>query len=479
MSMTQSLNNALSGLNASAKLAEATSSNLSNALTEGYGRRRVDLASQVVGGAGAGVTLEGITRIKDKGILADRRLSDAELGGFSQRSTGLVALERTIGRPEDNSGLANRIVALEAALTTAAAEPASDLRLDGVLIQLEGLADKLNSDQDGIQRQRETVDRDIAQQVDTLNTTLKQIEGLNTNIARSEIEGSDSAALRDQRQVAVDKLSDIVPLRLFERENGRIAIMSTRGEMLLDGPAPTYDFGRTSTIMPHMTLAAGTLSGVSRDGTPFNAGFGRLQGGSLEAAFKLRDETLVDAQTDLDAVARDLMERFEDTGVDPSRGTLPGLLTDNGAAFNTLNASGLAGRISVNAAVDPALGGALSRLRDGVGAATPGPVGDGAQINRWLDGLAQGRSLASGGASETAAGHAASFAARIGADRVQAEQDTAFASGRWSALKQAELADGVDTDFEMQMLLRVEQAYAANARVIQTVQAMMRELMEI
>jgi flagellar hook-associated protein 1 FlgK len=50
---------------------------------------------------------------------------------------------------------------------------------------------------------------------------------------------------------------------------------------------------------------------------------------------------------------------------------------------------------------------------------------------------------------------------------------------RQDALKTAELATGVDSDQELQNLLRIEQAYAANARVLQTIDAMMQRLMEL
>ncbi len=46
-------------------------------------------------------------------------------------------------------------------------------------------------------------------------------------------------------------------------------------------------------------------------------------------------------------------------------------------------------------------------------------------------------------------------------------------------LKDSELALGVDSDQEMQDLLKIETAYAANARVIQTLEAMLREILEI
>lgn len=41
------------------------------------------------------------------------------------------------------------------------------------------------------------------------------------------------------------------------------------------------------------------------------------------------------------------------------------------------------------------------------------------------------------------------------------------------------MGDGVDSDAEMQKLLQYEQAYAANARVIQAVNDMMDQLLRI
>ena len=63
--------------------------------------------------------------------------------------------------------------------------------------------------------------------------------------------------------------------------------------------------------------------------------------------------------------------------------------------------------------------------------------------------------------------------------RVLGDEDLSFAAARWDALRQAELADGVDTDQEMQKLLLIEQAYAANAKVIQTIGTLIQRLMEI
>ena len=60
-----------------------------------------------------------------------------------------------------------------------------------------------------------------------------------------------------------------------------------------------------------------------------------------------------------------------------------------------------------------------------------------------------------------------------------ADAREANAASVQSALRQQELSRGVDTDAEMQNLIRIEQMYAANARVVQAAEAMLDELMRM
>ena len=231
-----------------------------------------------------------------------------------------------------------------------------------------------------------------------------------------------------------------------------------------------------------MTLVSGALSGITLDGVPIDAttGIGRLDGGSLGASFALRDQTLVDAQVTLDGIAADLIARFEDPANDPTLapGDL-GLLTDEGGTLDLADIPGLAGRILVNPIVDPTQGGTLTLLRDGLNAAGPGPAGSAVQLDRWIGALSETRSDLPGSSARSAAGRMADFTSQIGSTRLQAEETLSFTAARWDTLHEAELASGVDTDLELQTLLRVEQAYAANAKVIQTVDFMMQRLMEL
>ena len=483
MSISQSLSNALSGLTASSRMAEVVSSNLSNALTDGYGRRSLDLSSHSVGGRGAGVRIDGVTRHVDRGILGDRRLADSELAGQQRLFDALSRLEATMGAVGDPHSLSARLTALEQALATAAGDPSSDVRQNTVVNRLTGVTTALNDSATGLRTLRQEAEDSIKTQVDQLNTALRQVETLNTDILRSRTSGEDASALIDQRQLVIDRISAIVPVREIERSNGTAAVMTTSGQMLIDGPALQFGFAAANYVTPDMTLASGALQGITRDGVPLvgsASGYGRLGGGSLAAAFALRDDTLVAAQAGLDAVARDLIDRFASPATDP--GLAPGdagLLTDAGAAFDPLDEIGLAGRIRVNAAVDPAQGGASWRIRDGVNATAQGAAGDATQINRWLDALSATQSLASGGAARSASGHVAGLASTLGSQRLNAEDRLSFVTARWDSLRAAELAGGVDSDHELQMLMRIEQAYAANAKVMQTVQSMIQTLMEI
>jgi flagellar hook-associated protein 1 FlgK len=169
---------------------------------------------------------------------------------------------------------------------------------------------------------------------------------------------------------------------------------------LLDGSAAVIGFSTTHTITPEMTQASGGLSGITINGRPYDtAGSASpILGGTLGALFAVRDDLAVSAQGRLDAAARDLVERFSSATVDPTLVPgAPGLFTDAGAAFDPFNEAGLAGRLTLNAAADPAQGGALFRLRDGLGAATEGAPGNGTLLTALHDALTGARPLSSAG----------------------------------------------------------------------------------
>lgn len=482
MSLSGALSNAITGLNAASRSAQVVSSNLSNVMTDGYGRREIELGARYGTGAG-GVQLVGITRYENTAMIAEMRSANSEmaydetLAGFHSRLEGLV------GTPDSASSLSARLADLEASFVAAASRPDLSVRLDAVVQNTATVARSLGDVSSGIQDMRQDADRSIGQAVDQINTQLEQVKELNAEIARNENSGLDASGLKDQRQVLIDGIAEWIPLKEVDRGQGRVALYTLGGAQLVDGPASELSFSTTNTIVPHMTLEAGLLSGLSINGVEVsvNPESGPLRGGKLTALFDLRDSEAVSAQAELDAVARDLVERFQDPSIDATRGVGDaGLLTDGGAAFDPLNEVGLAGRLEVNALVDEAQGGASWRLRDGLGALTPGAAGNSGLIQDYYDALGASRTIGSGkfsGESRSATQLSASVTSDIGINRLTREREFTFSVTRASEIEAMVLAEGVDSDQEMQKLMMIEQAYAANAQMLQTIDEMMDTLM--
>ncbi|MDH2326764.1 flagellar hook-associated protein FlgK [Cereibacter sp. SYSU M97828] len=428
MSLTAALSIARSGLTVSSRAAEMTSQNVANALTEGYGLRELALSSRMTGG----VAVTGVTRFADRALIGDRRIADAGAAADGSVAAFLSKIEKSIGTTGAGS-LGGMVSGLETALIDAASQPQSDARLAAVVSAGGALAGHVRGITDQTQGARQDAETGIASAVDEINAALKQLEDLNARIAVDGSQGRDVGALLDQRQQTVDRIAQHVPLREIDRGNGQIALMTKDGAMLLDGKAAQLGFQKAGVIVPGMSVESGALSGLTLNGQPLPlSGAGGAGGGNLAAQFAIRDTLAPEAQAALDTFDADLRARFAGTGL-----------------------------FTGEAAAEP------WRLRDGLDAAAPGAGGDASRLNGMLSGMA-GLSAA---ATEVLSG--------VSTKRVTAEAAAAFSTARADTLRVAELQGGVDTDTEMQKLLMIEQAYAANAKVIQTVDAMMQALLGI
>jgi len=480
MSMSGALGNAISGLSAAKRSADLVATNIANASTGGYGRREIELAA----GNNGGVQVASITRVMDRAALADRRDADAAMAMADTQNAALTRIADAIGEPGSGASLHDSIVGLETSILSAAEYPESEPRLAAAVDAAKRLAARLGAISDAVQTQRARADMDIARTISQLNADLASVAELNIDIQRAMIAGDPSPALIDDRQRIIDRISEAVPVRELDRGNGKVALMSEAG-LLLDGRASELSFVPATIVTADLDIASGTLSGVALDGVPVDMARERsaLSGGRLQGLFAVRDAIGPGIQTDLDAVARDLIERFADPAIDPTLTPgAPGLFTDGGGPFVAADERGLAARLEVNAALDPALGGAAWRLRDGIGAAAPGLVGDARGLQRLGEALSGVRPPSSGSfgpVPRDAATLAGDLLSGVGAARVAAEADKTYAATLAASLNRDLLADGVDTDAEMQKLLLIEQAYAANARVVNTVQSMLDTLMEI
>lgn len=480
MGISNALNNATSGLTASSRLADTIANNVANALTPGYGKRVTELSSLSLGGYGSGVRVTGTARTETAFITAERRAMDAAAGQAGALSATYERIATALGEPGASGALATRATALETALMSAVAAPQSLTELTDAALAARGLAEGLNAASQEATRLRTEADAEIARQVGTVNESLGAIRDINARITAMRSSGGDVSALQDEQDRLTDKIATIIPLRTVKREGDQLAIYSAGGAPLLDGRVWTLGFQQgPSVVTPGMTLGA-PLGGLTQDqggAAPVAVG-GLMDGGSLSALFRTRDAIVPEFQAEIDRYAAELVERFETlvpAGARDAAGA--GLFVDAGAGV------GAAGRIALNAAVDPTQGGAAWRLRDGLAAGSPGDEGNGAILQSLADAMSTARA-ATGWVTQNASADAGTMASELSsfyaARAVGGEESRAYLAGRQTTLAESEMnVIGVDTDAELQSLTLVQQAYAANARVLSVIDDLMKRLLEV
>lgn len=470
MTLTNAFSNATSGLAATAKAVQVASTNIANALTEGYAPRQLDLASASVGG---GVRMTGVRREVDPALLRLSRDASGEQGNSATRATAWRGIEAAFGLPGEGLGLL--VDRFDQALISASARPDLTSRLDTAVDAARDLAQAINQTESTIQASRTDADTAIARDVSTLRDGLGRVDDLNDKIVALKAAGQSTLSLEDERSALVLSMSEIVPMQDIARSDGRVMLFTKAGHLLLDLEPAEIGFSATPAVTATAAVGAG-LSGLTINGLSVRTdGNGPLAGGRLAANFAWRDTDAVAAQTRVDALTHDLISRF--AGIDATLAAgQPGLFTDAGAMATATPGIGLAGRLAVHSALDS---GASWRLRDGLGAAVTGPVGDPAHINTLSDALSAPRLLSGTTTQAGFARHIADAVAMISTQRQRAEDSQTSANQRRATLDDQIFANGVDTDAEMQRLLVIEQNYAANARVIETADAMLRRLLEI
>ncbi|MFV0244999.1 MAG: flagellar hook-associated protein FlgK [Qingshengfaniella sp.] len=482
MSLSGALASAVSGLTAASRGAGVVAANVANAQTDGYGRRGLELASAADGGQG--VRIVSVERHVDKALLDDLRQSSGALAEHATQAGFLDRLAEAQGLAGDGTSLSDALSELEGSLVEASSRPESDGRLTAVVSAADELVEKIGRISKTIQSERARADAAIAADVETLNSALQRLDELNGDIARYKGDRDLAVGLLDERQRLVDQVAQIVPVREFPRSNDQIALITTGGALLLDGTAAEIGFTASPVVTPYQTYSASTLSGLTFNGQPvdLNRSNHGLSGGRLAGNLAIRDTLGVAAQADLDAFSRDLIERFASPTADPT--LTPGdagLFTDAGFALNPVNETGLSARLALNTLVDPDGSAETWRIRDGLGAAAPGDVGQAAGLILLGNALTDTRTVMSGSmAGRVLSAPDLLFESLAHADqqlaRVETRQSNVMA--RTDALTLKLQRDGVDTDQEMQRLLMIEQAYAANAQVIQSVETMLDRLME-
>ncbi|MDA9389827.1 flagellar hook protein FlgK [Bradyrhizobium sp. CCBAU 45394] len=486
MSLTAALDSARASLMASGIQSSTISRNIAGASAAGYSRKIAVLDNL----PGAGVYVASIQRAASSGLYNNVLTATSSSAKQGAIYDGLQKIaSATVDDTELDQSPTAQLNALKKALQQYANAPDNTTLAQAAITSAKDMATALNQATNTVQSVREGADADMATSVANINQLLTQFDQVNNAVVRGTIAGDDVTDYLDQRDSIVSKLSQEVGVSMSIRANGDAALYTDSGVVLFDKTARTVSFTATN-----IYTAGTTGNAVYIDGVPVTGANSvmPLKSGKLAGLAQLRDQDSVTYQSQLDEIARGLINTFRES--DQTAAALPdvpGLFTYPGAPAIPASATvsvGLAGLISVAASVDPAQGGNPNLLRDGAISGnvayrynTAGNAGYSARLQQLIGGMDASQPFdvtTQGKPSGSLIDFASSSTSWIENQRKTADSNVTYQK---TLLDRSTAAlsnvSGVNMDDEMSLMLQVERTYSASSKIISTVDQMLQSLL--
>lgn len=494
MSLSTAFNIISSSFAANAAQTAVVSNNISNVNTTGYSRQIANVVTNAYGGA----DVASVTRIANTALAEQVATSTAAAAAANAISAGLATLAATVddsssstsssGSTQNGASPSAMLANLASALTTYETSPTSSSAADAAVAAAKDLASALNQGDAAVNQVREQADQDMASSVSTINSLLAEFKTANDTVVSGLTSGDSVASAEDARDSIVSQLAGQIGVTTTTAKDGSMSIYTDSGVTLFQDTARTVSFTPTSTYVDGVSGSAVTVDGVAITGSN---SIMPIQSGALAGYAELRDTIAPQYQAQLDQIAGGLINALAETDqTDPSGASLPGLFTTSGATSlpSASDATGLAGAIEVNPAVDPSQGGDSTLLRDGGinGSAyaynSTGATGYTTRLQQLASALSSTQSFdasAGLGSSTSLTDYANASVSWLEAQNSQAsdasDYQSALATQASSALSNA---TGVNLDTEMTNMLSLENAYASSAKLLTTVNAMFSALLQ-
>ena len=433
------LETTLRGILAQQLALDVTGHNIANANTVGYSRQRASLVATdpytvpgvtrppQAGQLGTGVDVDQYERIRDSFIDLQLRAQTMLNGANQATQDGLQQVEQAFNEPSD-SGLNSLLAKYWSAWQDVSNSPenlATRQTLAAAASSLAGGFNQVSQQLSTLQTQTAT---NVTYTINDVNSIGTQIAALNDAIAKSTVTGDHPNDLLDQRDLLIDKLSELGNVALANGANGAVDV-SIGGAALVTGATSA-------------TLAEASLTS--------------LTSGKLSALVRLRDTTIPGYQTQLNTIASTLISQTNTAhaaGFDLS-----------GTAGGTFFTGTDAATIGVNSALvtNPALIAAS-------GNGQPGNAAAALAINTLRGTVVIGSATIDQAYSQ--------LVTRIGSDSQEAQRSLDTSSLLASTLQsKRDSVSGVSLDEEMTNMVRFQRGYQASARALSAMDDMLDTL---
>ncbi|MBS1963420.1 MAG: flagellar hook-associated protein FlgK [Bdellovibrionales bacterium] len=300
-----------SGMVAAKAQMATTSHNISNANTEGYSRQRVQQKADnptpfgQKNMIGQGTLIARTERINDNYIEKQIRSAARDLSHMEEKDLALKQTE-DIFNEMGGEGL-NRVVAkFFNEFRKLANEPDNEAVRQSVRESTQAVANDFHRLRGSVEEVRTHLDSRIEGFTAEANALAEQVKDLNLRIKVQELSGAPANDLRDQRDLAMKKLSTYVDTSVHLDKDGAYCVDIKGVGPLVNGPnaekfgvyrSPADEDGK-----PENSFAIRYSGHASDDITH------ALKGGKIGALLEVRDQTLSSILNRLDELASAITE---------------------------------------------------------------------------------------------------------------------------------------------------------------------------
>jgi flagellar hook-associated protein 1 FlgK len=283
--------------------------NIANVNKPGFSRQRVDITTRVpnftpFGALGRGPALAGVSRLRERFLDTTYRRQVPGFGDARIQAQFYSRIEDIFQEPAAR-GFGTRLTQFFDALNDFANAVEDVPTRVAVLEEARAVSASLNEVDQRLQILRTSANENVRDQVERINSLTDRIAKMNQVIRDAELSGRAANDLRDDRDVLIDELSEIIDLNVRERDDGQFDIQfsgvfivsGTKTAALRAVPDASIDPARPDLLQVEF-VATGQAAVV--------------QGGELAGALRIRDVELRDLQARFDTLAQNLIQSIND-----------------------------------------------------------------------------------------------------------------------------------------------------------------------
>jgi flagellar hook-associated protein 1 len=318
------LNTAQEGLRSQLLAMEVTGHNIANVQTEGYSRQEVSFETTIprfteAGRIGTGVRVGGIERGHDEFLQLQILGESEELGRSRVKKEVYDQIEILLS---ENSGqsINKSLGKFFSGIQDVASNPTSPAERSTLLAEGQELVSTFSNLGESLFQIQQNLDAAVSIDINKINSFTKEIAQLNEVIHANEPTTFSANDYRDQRDLKIKKLNEIIDLNYVDENDGQISLTRTDGTpLVLSSTAFTLI---TSTNGNNKSFNDVIVQDPEGNKTNITS---TINGGTLKGYLEMRDKIVEEVKDKLDRLAAGFVKEFNEIhqqgfGIDGSTG---------------------------------------------------------------------------------------------------------------------------------------------------------------